>query len=237
MLVPHPRPATVFDHGHAFVLAVAFPLFAFLVVYPRLLEGIARGAPDARSSTYLITIVVQWTLVAVLALTWRRLGRTAPMLGLTRPRGWRLIVAIVLPVLAAAMAVLQVRALDSPPVLAEARAQVGGLVGMLPHTTGELGLFLAVAITAGFCEELLYRGFLVGYAARVMHPLVAVLVTAVVFGFGHLYQGMDGVIQTGIAGLIAGVIYLVTRSLWPCILIHAIVDIGGGFAGLKIATG
>ena len=155
MPVPHPRPATAFDHAYAFALAVAFPLFAFLVVYPRLLDGIARGAPDARTSTYILTIVVQWTL----------------------------------------------------------------------------------AVTAGFCEELLYRGFLVGYAARVMHPVAAVLVTAAVFGFGHLYQGMDGVFQTGIAGLIAGVLYLVTRSIWPGIFIHAIVDIGGGFAGLKIATG
>ena len=53
----------------------------------------------------------------------------------------------------------------------------------------------------------------------------------------EVLESMDGVLQTGIAGLIAGVIYLVTRSIWPGILIHAIVDIGGGFAGLKIATG
>jgi uncharacterized protein len=237
MLAPHPRPVTVFDHAFAFVLVIALPLFAKLFVFPRLLGELARGAPDARSSSYLLTIVVQWGLVAALAIAWRTLGRTAPALGLARPAGWRLPVAIVLVALTAVVAFLQVQALGAQPVLAEARAQVGEMLGLLPHTPFELRLFVALAVTAGFCEELLYRGFLVGYAARFMHPVVAVLVTAAVFGFGHLYQGTEGMIQTGIAGLIAGAIYLVTRSIWPSILMHAIFDIGGGFAGYRIATG
>jgi membrane protease YdiL (CAAX protease family) len=238
MLTPHPRPANGFDHAFAFVLALAFPLFAKLVVFPGLLAGLERGVPDARSSTYLMTIAIQWGLVALLAFVWWRLGRGAASLGLSMPRGWRLAVAVALPAVAVALTVLQSQALAArPELLEQARAEAGNLVGLLPHTPRELRLFIALAITAGVCEELLYRGFLVGYAARFMHPIAAVLVTAAVFGFGHLYQGIDGVIQTGIAGLIAGAMYLVTRSIWPLMLVHAIVDIGGGWVGYRIAAG
>jgi membrane protease YdiL (CAAX protease family) len=116
-------------------------------------------------------------------------------------------------------------------MLEQARSQLGEVRALLPHTSNELSLFMGLAVTAGICEELLYRGFLIAYAARFLPGWLAVIATALVFGFGHLYQGTSGAIQTGVVGLVMGALYLAIGSVWPLMMAHAIVDIGGGIAG------
>lgn len=236
MFTPHPRPVTLFDHAFALMLAVAFPLFAKFYAFPKLLHEVDRGDPNARTSAYLMTIVIQWALVVVLALAWRRLARPGSTLGLDVPRGWRLALALALPLVAAALMVMQYHGIaTSAEAMEHARVEMKEVSGLLPHTPFELRLFIALSTTAGICEELLYRGFLVGYAARFMPPPVAVFVTGVVFGFGHIYQGLGNAIQTGIVGIVAGSLYLLIGSIWPLMALHAIVDIGGGFVGWLVA--
>lgn len=54
---------------------------------------------------------------------------------------------------------------------------------------------------------------------------VAVIVVAVLFGFGHYYKGSAGVIDSGVAGLILGAAYhLSGRNLWICIIAHGLID-------------
>lgn len=82
---------------------------------------------------------------------------------------------------------------------------------------------------AGFGEELLYRGFLMDRLQRLRgigdKMWLVILIQAVLFSFPHLYQGLGGVIITGVVG--AGLGYLRVRcggNLWACILAHAAVD-------------
>ena len=54
--------------------------------------------------------------------------------------------------------------------------------------------------------------------------LQVVLVTFL-FGFGHSYQGLTGMIDTGIHGLLLGALYLASgRNLWACIIAHGVSD-------------
>jgi uncharacterized protein len=231
------HPLSVFDHLFALFLVVGFPLLAKFYGYPRLLDALDRGEPDARTGAYLFTIALQWTLVAILAIAWWRLSRSATALGLAWPRGWRQILAYGIPALAIALAGLQYAAVMTQPLAIEqARTQMGDMIRMVPHTRAELNTFMVLSVTAGICEELLYRSFLVGYAARFMPPWIAAVVTGLVFGFGHIYQGIDGAIQTGVVGIIFGVLYVVIGSVWPLMAAHAIVDIGGGWVGHAVAV-
>src|SRR5262249_15242874 len=83
-------------------------------------------------------------------------------------------------------------------------------------------------VTAGICEELLCRGFMIWYLGHWMSPWVAVVVASVPFGLAHLYQGPKGAVRTGMVALVIGSLYVATGSLlWPMI-VHAAVDLGAG---------
>lgn len=86
---------------------------------------------------------------------------------------------------------------------------------------------------AAFGEEIAYRGYLLNRAAHVgrlspaAHGLSLVL-TAALFGAGHFYKGPAGMIDSGVAGLVLGGVYLLAgRNLWASILAHGFIDTYG----------
>ncbi len=88
-----------------------------------------------------------------------------------------------------------------------------------------LGLFLVWALAA-FGEELVYRGTLGNRVAGLAGGsrgawLASLFLVNLLFAIGHAYQGLAGVIATGIAGVFFGLLYLATgRNLWASILAH-----------------
>jgi hypothetical protein len=65
---------------------------------------------------------------------------------------------------------------------------------------------------------------------------LAVLVTAVLFGYGHYYKGPAGIVDSAVAGLVLGAAYLLAgRNLWVTILAHGFIDtfgLGMAYLGL-----
>jgi membrane protease YdiL (CAAX protease family) len=103
---------------------------------------------------------------------------------------------------------------------------------ILPQSTAELVPFLALAVTAGLCEEFLYRGFAMAMIARVGLPTgVVILFSSVLFGLAHLYQGRAGFVSTMVLGLLFGIARAVLGSLVPVIVWHTGVDVVAGIAG------
>ncbi len=95
-------------------------------------------------------------------------------------------------------------------------------------------LFLAIAVSllyAGLAEELIYRGFLLNRLIALIGNqsyavTVGVLVSSVVFGLAHSYQGIVGILTSGTIGLILAIVYLeFKKNLWIVIITHAIIDI------------
>jgi uncharacterized protein len=87
--------------------------------------------------------------------------------------------------------------------------------------------------TAAFGEELVYRGWITARLAELglFSPrawIAAVVVSSAVFGTLHMYQGLSGMIATGLTGLILGGVYLATgRNLWAPIVAHGVMDSSG----------
>jgi membrane protease YdiL (CAAX protease family) len=103
---------------------------------------------------------------------------------------------------------------------------------ILPQSAMELLPFLALAITAGLCEEFLYRGFAMAVLTRLgAVTWAAVLASSVLFGLAHLYQGRGGLVSTTFVGIVLGIGRVVYGSLVPVIFWHAAVDIVAGIAG------
>jgi uncharacterized protein len=103
---------------------------------------------------------------------------------------------------------------------------------LLPETHQERLWFTAISVTAGVCEEILCRGFLIRYLDGIaLHlPLAAaLLVAAALFGINHIYQGKLGVLKTGIAGLAFGGLFLFIGNLLLPMLLHTAIDLQSVF--------
>jgi membrane protease YdiL (CAAX protease family) len=108
------------------------------------------------------------------------------------------------------------------------RRQARGFIELLPRSRQERLTFGALAITAGVCEEVVFRGFGIAYV-RWLWPAASqpfiIVVTAAAFGFAHLYQGIRGVVLTGLVGAYLAWLTLSTGSLLPAIVVHALIDL------------
>jgi uncharacterized protein len=151
-------------------------------------------------------------------------------LGFKRPRSWARIALIALAAAALRLALgsFVIEPLTShfwPPI--KAPVEVNEIRG---HFAAALMYLPIVWVFAGFGEEIGYRGYLLNKLAETLGrtrtaDVIALLVSAVLFGFGHYYKGPAGILDSGVAGAILGTVYLLSgRNLWACILTHGFID-------------
>ncbi len=99
----------------------------------------------------------------------------------------------------------------------------------VPVGSVEIVGFAFVALTAGICEEILYRGWLVNFLGALAGSIwIGMIAAAVLFGIGHAYQGRQGIIATGLLGVLFGSMFVLVRSLVPGQVIHAAIDLVNG---------
>ncbi|NTX08594.1 CPBP family intramembrane glutamic endopeptidase [Myxococcus sp. CA040A] len=220
------------EHLLIALLLLGFPVYV-AIAHRGFERALRDGDAGARLRDYRRTMVALWgmTLLA-LGLWWWR-GGAWEVLGLTLPPGGRSLVGAALTLVLLGFLALQQRALRH--LGADGREELGRRMGAvaeyLPRTPTEYRGFQALGITAGLCEELLYRGFLLAYLEPFVGPWLAVVLGALGFAAVHSYQGVAGVVRTGLIGLALGALYTGTGSLlWP-VLIHAAVDLQAGAAG------
>ena len=212
-------------------------------VLHRRFEGRLRTDPGARRSFYGRLLVLEWGLALVAFVVWLAApGVDAAAVGLTWPRSWpgpltSLLVVLVLVFVVASTRALRGGALMEatapaprrPPGQGRHAEQPGhATLALLPRTVGERRLFTVVGLTAGICEEWLYRGFFLAVVAAVAGDLpgwVLVLIAAVAFGLAHAYQGRAGILLTGVLGGVMAALYLGTGSLLLPVLLHAAIDL------------
>lgn len=201
--------------------------FAGRARYRKLLEALPVD-PNARLRHYRRGIIGEWLGVALVGLIGALADRGPASIGLRVGPHARSAVLLVLEVgvLLGASAVLF--RFGGPTVREVLRRQARGFLGVLPKTQRERLVFGGLAVTAGVCEEILFRGFGIAYV-RWLWPAAShtglIVLTAVPFGFAHLYQGPRGIVLAGLLGAWFAWLTLSMGSLWPAIAIHALVDL------------
>jgi uncharacterized protein len=213
-----------------FVLAVVLP-WRGKARMKKLLAMPQVGTME-RLVLYASTIAFQWMAVAVVA--WRAWvhGYSAAELGLTIPDRTRiLLAAIVGAAMIATLQWLNLRRVGKLPLKARERFQAIA-ERILPQSTLELVPYLALAMTAGLCEEFLYRGFAMAVLTRAALSVWAVVVlSSALFGLAHLYQGRSGFVATLVVGTVLGIARIAYASLVPVIFWHTALDAVAGVAG------
>ena len=217
------------DHLLAAALAVLFPIRAAHFGYRRLTLADLVDVPRVRRSLYRQGIALQWGLTLFTIALWVWRDRPLASLGLVPRPTWGLL-GVAVGAIVVGLYVLNQRrqALGDDEAMARLRDQMQNLERMLPHDREELRWFAWLAITAGICEETLYRGYLIWYLGHWMGVYPAALAASVVFGFGHAYQGARGVAVTAMVGAFMSAVYLVTGSLIASMVLHALMDLHAG---------
>jgi membrane protease YdiL (CAAX protease family) len=100
---------------------------------------------------------------------------------------------------------------------------------LLPQRTVEILLWMGVSISAGICEELVFRGhFQRQFHAYTHSRWIALFLQAVLFGVSHGYQGAAACAKITILGALYGSLALWRKSLRPGMMAHAWSDILSG---------
>jgi len=100
---------------------------------------------------------------------------------------------------------------------------------ILPHGAAELTLWIALSVTAGICEETVFRGYLQRqFIALTKSAPAGILLSAAAFGVAHVYQGFRMVILIGVFGAMFGTLAYWRGSVRPGMIVHAWQDSLGG---------
>jgi hypothetical protein len=214
------------------IAVVVVPLSATLMISDRVgsdvvpLGGdvVLLGGPLAYLGL-IVGLAAVWIASKMRGVSWGEFG-------LARPKSW---VRTVLMSLGVALAFfVGIAMLVNPLIRAiphmgpRDMSHFDPLRGNLPNLILNL---VAMWFTAGFVEEFLWRGYLMTRLVDLLGKqtklawVIALVVSAVIFGLGHPYQDLAGMVKTGAAGLILGAAFLtVGRNLWPLMIAHALID-------------
>jgi membrane protease YdiL (CAAX protease family) len=97
-----------------------------------------------------------------------------------------------------------------------------------PATLGQLAVWIALAATGGFCEEVVYRGYLMRqFRVWTKSTTWAVLIQGIFFGLAHGFYGF-AMIVVMVHGCLLGSLAVWRRSLRPGITAHILQDLIGG---------
>jgi membrane protease YdiL (CAAX protease family) len=197
-------------------LLLPFEIFALLV-------GVVVIALGIIPLPVLPLFLIGWVSLHLRHMGWRDIG-------MKRPENW-------LPTIGLALLIgLGYQVLDTVAISPLLQSLTGQSIdfsqfSILKGSLPALLLFIIISWTeAAFLEEMFFRGYFFNRLTDItgngrMGVGIALVVSALFFGAGHAYQGITGMADTFMAGLVLGLLYLFARrNLWLPILTHGIID-------------
>lgn len=100
---------------------------------------------------------------------------------------------------------------------------------ILPQGVSEMWVWAALSLSAGICEEALFRGYLQRqFIAMTSNVPAGIVLSAIAFGTAHLYQGFPRALQIGLLGVMGGILAYWCKSVRPGMIAHTLQDTLGG---------
>jgi len=224
------RPALVAPLWHTAVLIVILLAIAAYGVYGEAVAHAKHIPAGHRGSTlpiYLSLMAAEWGLFRFVVMGGlRRTGTPLRDLLGARWTGWRDVVRDVVIALLA-WAAWSCAEMFASRLLGPDSAR--WIANLLPRSAPEVAAWVLLSLSAGFCEEVVFRGYLQRqFHALTGSPFLALIAQAILFGVSHGYQGMRNVIAISAFALLYGVLASWRKSLKPGMILHAWTDIVGG---------
>jgi membrane protease YdiL (CAAX protease family) len=203
---------------HTLFLLLALSVVAVIGYFSVHRQGAAHQ--PHRLFFYLTTIAWEWILVAYVYRGLRRRGKSIRnIVG----KSWKSASDFLIDVAIAFgfwIVAILVLSLVAHAVGSEGVSQAVRLLA--PQGPFESLLWIALAVTAGICEETIFRGYLQRqFVAWTRSAPIGVLLSAALFGAGHIYQGAKSTVVIGVYGLMFGILAEARQNLRPGIITHA----------------
>ncbi|HET7565404.1 MAG TPA: CPBP family intramembrane glutamic endopeptidase [Gemmatimonadaceae bacterium] len=193
--------------------------------------------PARKMRSYRRTIIWLWTATILLLLTtpfaqlWRPPSIAVIEAWRTSPGAWSVMagvaVGLAIGVLVfSSMSIIAAR--RNPEVRRRMQKSLEQVEFLLPRTSRERAWFAAVALSAGICEEIIFRGFLIRYVDALPIGIgvgASIVIAALIFGLDHGYQGVRGFIVTTVVALVMSVLFFLAGALWLPMALHAAIDL------------
>jgi membrane protease YdiL (CAAX protease family) len=226
---------------------IGWQVVEFVPRYRLLQVAVANGDERARVRLYQHALGFEWTsaLLALLALgfDWSKLNprllglNDMPLLRSLLQQGtfdrskmggifFGLAIGTVGFVVARIRSNRQATVSGISPIAPRWRKLLPDFSALIPATTRERLLWVLVAVSAGICEEIVFRGWLLSslHGPLKLNGTVLVAVAAGIFGLAHIYQQVTGVLLTTLAGVLFCALYVASGSLLVPMVIHVLVD-------------
>lgn len=143
---------------------------------------------------------------------------------------WQNILAFSLIFIAVAYLILLIRNVTTNETLRlEVATKFAPFMDLMPATKNQVLVFtLVLSVTAGICEELIFRAYLFNLIGTHTGNIAAIVLSSLLFGFWHLYLGWQEVLRTSVMGGILCGVYIFTGNIVVPILLHVFIDIYSG---------
>jgi membrane protease YdiL (CAAX protease family) len=215
---PIQRFEKVAGPAHTLVLLLVLSVVAVIGYFSVARKG-AVHQPH-RLFFYLTTIAWEWILVAYVYWGLRRRGKSIRNIA---GKSWKSASDFFIDITMAFgfwIAAVFVLSLVAHAVGSNGMSQAARLLA--PQGPFESLLWIALAVTAGICEETIFRGYLQRqFVAWTRSAPSGVLLSAALFGAGHIYQGAKATVVIGAYGLMFGILAEARQNLRPGIIAHA----------------
>ena len=224
---------------HLYVIAIsAVLLFVMLKQQPQIKNR--RFTTQEKIGMYWGNSLFLYGIAAIAVLIWWWQGRGLDDMGFRLPGenvGWYLGLTLAFVVWVVTDATWKWM---SPRKRKEACEQWRRLTPFMPENRAEMPHAMQLAVCAGITEEIVFRGFLIGYflllltgslPQDVAQPFaswqvwLAVAIPAVIFGLSHLYQGWSGVAKVIFLSIMFGAIFIASGSLLVVVVLHILIDV------------
>ena len=188
-------------------------------------QASARVASARILTQYVPLLIVNWGLFAYCALLFREPAALAALLG----ERWRSAGRVCADLGLALGTGILILSLEFASRSVCALGRNAAVVSLLPSTGAERLTWALVAVSVGFCEEVVYRGYLQKQLKAITGSgWVAVALQALLFGMAHGEQGAAAALRMTVYGAVLGVVATWRRSLVPGILSHVGIDLVSG---------
>lgn len=230
--MPEPDVAPIAPRWHTAVLVglyLSVALTGTLMSRHGAPPGALPGDHSRLVAAYLPMLLVQWGIVFYVS----RVGRPASALHALLGAPWTSARRALVDLALASAGWVAIKLVELVGSQLAAGTNAPAVTALLPHTATERLAWVLVAASVGFCEEVVFRGYLLTqFTAFTRRAGVAVLLQALLFGLAHAEQGPAAMARVALYGLGFGALARWRRSLLPGIACHVWTDLASGLLRL-----